>query len=163
MTCYMSLFLEGLFGFLCSTLISVLSSGALFFLHCLVSYPIPTVIGMFLMFVVHAIRTRRKRTQALRKETRDIREKAYEKLKLRSDRYGEQHLRDDIAHELYPDSLMLRKKFMSEIWPRVLVEVRCDSRIKRGFSAGMEWWEWADRGAAVVQNSDISLMEKKEL
>lgn len=76
-----------------------------------------------------------------------MRELAYIKLRARvGSKYSETHLRDDIMHQLCPDSLKMRKDLIANVWPRVVKEVRCDSRIQRGFSGGMEWWEWADKG-----------------
>jgi len=145
-SCYFRLFFSSFVSFLCSTLFSTFLACFNFCLHCLLTYPIPTLTTICSVYIVHALQRRRKRTQVLRTTTRDIREKAYEKLRLRgTEKYGEQHLRDDIAHEMYPDNLKRRKKFMAEIWPRVSVEVRCDSRVTRSYKSGMEWWEWADR------------------
>ena len=148
MFCYMNILLTSMLSFFLSTLYIIASTMFKYFFHFSKIYPIPTIVLVFTWGLCTGIRNKRRKNHGLRKKTREIREMAYKKLKLRGEKkYGEKHLRDDIAHELYPDSLNLRRKFMADIWPRVLVEVRCDSRVRRGLSNGMEWWEWADRGA----------------
>mmetsp|Transcript_30175 Transcript_30175/g.69179 ORF Transcript_30175/g.69179 Transcript_30175/m.69179 type:complete len:85 (+) Transcript_30175:419-673(+) len=61
--------------------------------------------------------------------------------------WATKHLRDTVALEMCPTDLKTRRRVTADVWPRVVVEVRADSRVRqvmRQDSGGAveEYWEW---------------------
>ena len=93
------------------------------------------------------MRNKRRRTRELRKEAAEIQKIAYDKLKWdEGEGYAALHLRDEIAHELFPEPCMARRRLMAEVWPRVVASIRADNRVTKSRKSiqgkSMEWFEW---------------------
>ena len=69
------------------------------------------------------IRSKRAKIASLRKEACDLQNLAYDKLIMdcnEGEGYAGLHLRDEIAHELYPEPCAARKRLMNVVWPRAV-------------------------------------------
>ena len=55
-------------------------------------------------------------------------------------------LRDDVSFDLYPSSVKRRKYISTTVWPRVMAQVRLDSRVRKSHrpvdGVLLEQWEW---------------------
>ena len=113
------------------------------------SNPIPTFIVSVLIYVLVWIRGRRLKNVNLRKRVVEVQKMAYDKLMIdcnEGEGYATLHLRDEIAHELYPEPCHERKLLLNDVWPRVVNAVRVDNRVTKSRKSiggkNLEWWEW---------------------
>jgi hypothetical protein len=133
------------------------------------SKPIPTFLVAVLVYILVWIRGRRLKNADLRKRVVEVQKLAYDKLMLDCDEgegYAALHLRDEIAHELYPEPCYERKFLVNDVWPRVVNAVRVDNRVtKTRKSIGgknLEWWEWVVEPARRSRRSLETSAKKKE-
>ncbi len=80
----------------------------------------------------------------------DIQNIAYDKLVMdcnEGEGYASLHLRDEIAHELYPEPCAARQRLHNLVWPRVVALIRADNRVTKSRKTvggkSLEWFEWA--------------------
>lgn len=113
------------------------------------SNPLPTFIVLVLIYILVWIRGRRLKNADLRKRVVEVQKMAYDKLMIdcnEGEGYATLHLRDEIAHELYPEPCYERKFLLNDIWPRVVNAVRVDNRVTKSRKIiggkNLEWWEW---------------------
>jgi hypothetical protein len=114
-----------------------------------VSNPIPTFVLGAVSYGIFWVYQKRSKVIALRKESSKIQNIAYDKLIMdcnEGEGYAALHLRDEIAHELYPEPCSARTRFNAVVWPRVVVLVRSDNRVTKTRKTiggkSLEWWEW---------------------
>lgn len=112
------------------------------------TYPMPTaVIGSVVVLVayVHKYRAAKKKLQDEFIRTRDI---TYERL---GESAGTQHfaihIRDEVASGLYPDDKKLNLNFKQNVWPKIVNDVKRDSRIRKfqGINEDgkrRDMWQW---------------------
>mmetsp|Transcript_3495 Transcript_3495/g.6613 ORF Transcript_3495/g.6613 Transcript_3495/m.6613 type:complete len:723 (+) Transcript_3495:63-2231(+) len=138
-----------------------------------VSKPIATFSLGAVMYLIFWVYHKRSKVVGLRKESSKIQNIAYDKLIMdcnEGEGYAALHLRDEIAHELYPEQCSARTRFNSVVWPRVVVLIRSDNRViktrKTIGGKSLEWWEWvADssrksrRSLAASKNTNVSANE----
>jgi hypothetical protein len=114
-----------------------------------VSSPIPTFFFGTALYLIFWVYHKRSKIAGLRKESSKIQNIAYDKLIMdcnEGEGYAALHLRDEIAHELYPEPCSARARFNTIVWPRVVALVRSDNRViktrKTIGGKSLEWWEW---------------------
>lgn len=115
-----------------------------------VANPIPTLVVGIITYAVSWVRTKRAKVAGLRREAVEIQNIAYDKLIVDCEEDGEGcaalHLRDEIAHEIYPEPCVARQRFNTVVWPKVLALVRADNRITKSRKSvggkALEWWQW---------------------
>ena len=112
------------------------------------SHPLIAAAIALLAAVAAKVRRRRKARTRLLSEVPRVRELAYDRLALFDDGlgYASLHLRDEIAHDLYPSSPRDLRYLCERVWPCVVAEIRRDNRIRKGWrdvgGRKLEWWEW---------------------
>jgi len=102
-----------------------------------------------LMILVAAVSIRRKtKHRAKVREIFDIvKEEAYDRLAHcdGSGGYAALHLRDDVGHAMYSSNVRERLFMYNYVWPRVIVEVRADNRVRKFRKAAdgkqLEHWD----------------------
>jgi len=107
---------------------------------------------------------KRKTVLQLRQQVTEIQNLAYDKLVEDCNEGGEGcatlHLRDDIAHELYPSDSVKRKHFIANVWPRVCAVVKMDNRVRKTRKSlrgkSLEWWEWVADASRKSRNTRLS-------
>mmetsp|Transcript_24277 Transcript_24277/g.43904 ORF Transcript_24277/g.43904 Transcript_24277/m.43904 type:complete len:258 (-) Transcript_24277:179-952(-) len=110
----------------------------------------PMYFGAFVCMVWGVSFVRRKRMERLelREQVQQVRELAYDKLIGCEDEggYASPFLRDDVSFDLYPSSVKRRKYVSTTVWPRVMAQVRLDSRVRKSHrqvdGVLLEQWEW---------------------
>lgn len=115
------------------------------------SYPLPTLLISMIVLLLSWMKIRRNHIQSLRKDVASIQNLVYDRL-MNGDKDGSAslHIRDDIMHELYSVSessnMKKRQEFIKNVWPRVVVAVRMDNRVRKSVKnvrgKSLEWWEW---------------------
>jgi hypothetical protein len=133
------------------------------------SNPIPTFIVSVLIYVLVWIRGRRLKNVNLRKRVVEVQKMAYDKLMIdcnEGEGYATLHLRDEIAHELYPEPCHERKLLLNDVWPRVVNAVRVDNRVTKSRKSiggkNLEWWEWVVEPARRSRRSLEGTSAKKK-
>lgn len=166
-SCYLRLLVTDICHYLTSILFSFLSAiisiSLNSFLYCLLTYPIQTTAVLVIWIIAYSLYLRRQNLKYLREKTLESRSLVHEKLKSRTGKMGEKHLRDELAQDFFPSDLKLRKMYAHNVWRRVIVEIKNDSRIQRTFESGMEWWEWVDKGSSSSENLVASAMETEQV
>lgn len=126
----------------------------LFFTFPLVSTMV-SLVGLLGLWAVYAIRSGQRNKQQLLNDVVDCRDKVY---RILADRQEHQtiHIRDQISFLVCPTSKGGRKRIQSTVWPRVVGDIRQDTRIHKrvvatvvqaGAGAGSErreYWKWVD-------------------
>ena len=108
----------------------------------LLEYPLPSSITVITLYILKWIiqkRNLRSKEKALISKIQSL---IYTKLQTALS-IQVNHLRDDIAFDLYPYSLKERKRMNFVVWPKVVSIVKYDSRIKRVNRGRSEYWEWS--------------------
>ena len=76
-----------------------------------------------------------------------VKEEAYDRLAHcdGSGGYAALHLRDDVGHAMYPSNQRERLFMFQHVWPRVIIEVRADNRVRKFRKAAdgkqLEHWD----------------------
>ena len=112
--------------------------------------PLPTLVIFIVTYTILWVRSKRAKIAGLRKEASDIQNIAYDKLVMdcnEGEGYASLHLRDEIAHELYPEPCAARQRLNNLVWPRVVALIRADNRVTKSRKTvggkSLEWFEWA--------------------
>ena len=113
-----------------------------------VAYPIYFGALVCMVWGVSFVRRKRMERLELREQVQQVRELAYDKLIGCEDEggYASPFLRDDVSFDLYPSSVKRRKYISTTVWPRVMAQVRLDSRVRKSHrpvdGVLLEQWEW---------------------
>jgi hypothetical protein len=115
-----------------------------------VAHPGPALVLGIVSYGFLWFRNKRSRISRLRKEASEIQNVAYDKLVMdcnEGEGYASLHLRDEIAHELYPEPCAARQRFNSLVWHRVAALIRADNRVTKSRKSiggkSLEYFEWA--------------------
>jgi hypothetical protein len=124
----------------------------LFFTFPLVSTMV-SLVGFAGLWFVNAIRSGQRNKQQLLTDVVECREKV---CRILADRQEHQtiHIRDQISFQVCPTSKVGRKRIQSAVWPRVVGDIRQDTRINKrvvavaataaGAGEKREYWHWVD-------------------
>ncbi|KAL3803588.1 hypothetical protein ACHAW5_003369 [Stephanodiscus triporus] len=148
-SCKMKLLFWELLGYFTHSALALLKylARVAFFVVC--NYPTHSFCAMasWKLFVV--VQRKRKHRAKVRELFGIVREAAYDRLSECDDHmgYAALLLRDDVGHDIYPTSFVQRQFLNDYVWPRVVLEVRADNRVRkfRKMTAGkeLEHWEFA--------------------
>jgi hypothetical protein len=120
------------------------SAGVAFYLFW--HYPIHSFFGMGMTYLFILLQRRRRHIAKVRELIGIVREAAYDRLSECDDHtgYAALLLRDDVGHDMYPTSFVKRQFLYDYVWPRVVLEVRADNRVRkfRRMIAGKELEHW---------------------
>ena len=111
--------------------------------------PLPTAVVAIITYALLWVQNKRSRVASLRKQAAEIQNIAYDKLIMdcnEGEGYASLHLRDEIAHEKYPEPGAQRHYFINNVWPRSLALIRADNRVTKSRKSvggkSLEWLEW---------------------
>jgi hypothetical protein len=112
-----------------------------------VAFPLISVSLVLILWAAYAIRKNRKERMQLRQEVATVRDLTYDKLY--EDRKVDHfaiHLRDEVAHDLYPTSRTKRSYIINTVWPRVVADVKQDNRVLKStkmlLGTPRDVWQW---------------------
>eukprot|EP00521_Asterionellopsis_glacialis_P018139 CAMPEP_0195296444 /NCGR_PEP_ID=MMETSP0707-20130614/19483_1 /TAXON_ID=33640 /ORGANISM="Asterionellopsis glacialis, Strain CCMP134" /LENGTH=688 /DNA_ID=CAMNT_0040357961 /DNA_START=39 /DNA_END=2105 /DNA_ORIENTATION=+ len=94
-------------------------------------YPLASFAAFCFLWIIRTVRLARRSRRRVRMDAVKVREVAYDKLQHQAQEYAVLHLRDEVAHELYPSSKKQRAYIIKEVWPRVISDVKQDNRISK--------------------------------
>ena len=111
--------------------------------------PLPTAVVAIITYALLWVQNKRSKVASLRKQAAEIQNIAYDKLIMdcnEGEGYASLHLRDEIAHEKYPEPGAERQYFINNVWPRTLALIRADNRVTKSRKSiggkSLEWLEW---------------------
>ena len=144
--CRMKLLFSELLGYLSTYAFALLKYMASVFLYLVWQYPIHSFGAMAFWYLFLVIQRKRKHRAKVRELVTIVREAAYDRLSECDDHtgYAALLLRDDVGNEMYPTSFAQRQFVNDYVWPRVVLEVRADNRVRkfRKMTAGKELEHW---------------------
>ncbi|KAL7487568.1 hypothetical protein ACHAW6_013134 [Cyclotella cf. meneghiniana] len=114
------------------------SLGALAYLaklawYSISNYTIPSVIVLVLFYIGNLYIKRRRRLEKINTLLEPVLEQVYDRLAVcdNNEGYAALMLRDDIGRDMYPTKLAERAFLFNEVWPRVILEVHSDNRVRK--------------------------------
>jgi len=110
------------------------------------AYPTASVASSLFFLLAHRIVTVRQSRSRDRAAVSGLRDEAYARL-IDVRRIAAAHLRDELAMQHHPSDSAKRRRMTLVLWPKIVVEVRSDSRVKQEQRLGSggqpeEHWEW---------------------
>ncbi|KAL3799450.1 hypothetical protein HJC23_013905 [Cyclotella cryptica] len=131
----------------------IFSLGALAYLtkfawYSISTYTIPSVIFLVLLYIGNLYMKRRRRLEKINTLLEPVLEQVYDRLAVcdNNEGYAALMLRDDIGHDMYPTKLRERTFLYNEVWPRVVLEVHSDNRVrkfrKEANGKNLEHWDF---------------------
>mmetsp|Transcript_16485 Transcript_16485/g.32754 ORF Transcript_16485/g.32754 Transcript_16485/m.32754 type:complete len:1144 (+) Transcript_16485:178-3609(+) len=110
------------------------------------AYPTASVASSLFFWLANCIVTNRRSRSRDRASVSELRDEAYARL-IDVRCIAAAHLRDELAMQLHPSDSAKRRRMTLILWPKVVVEVRSDSRVKQVERLGVggqveEHWEW---------------------
>jgi len=144
--CWLHLMLIQIFQGCWNLIWSLTFSAMKYYVELLYNQPMYCLLLTTSVLILNFIRKRRKDVLHKRDEVSRMREFAYDMLVMADDSYAVSHLRDTITNKMYPISLKERKRVSESVWPKVVKEVKHDSRIRKiekniGGHRSVHW-EW---------------------
>ncbi|KAL3817226.1 hypothetical protein ACHAXA_009513 [Cyclostephanos tholiformis] len=145
-SCRIKLLFWELLGYLSHFALALIkySAGVTFYLSW--HYPIQSFCGIGMTYLFIVLQRKRKHLAKVREVIGIVREAAYDRLAECDDHtgYAALLLRDDVGHDMYPTSFVQRQFLYDYVWPRVVLEVRADNRVRkfRKMIAGKELEHW---------------------
>jgi len=144
--CRMKLLFSELLGYLSTYAFALLKYLASVFLYLVWQYPFHSFGAMAFWYLFLVIQRKRKHRAKVRELVTIVREAAYDRLSECDDHtgYAALLLRDDVGNDMYPTSFAQRQFVNDYVWPRVVLEVRADNRVRkfRKMTAGKELEHW---------------------
>ena len=97
------------------------------------THPKSSPVVMLLLVSVVIVRRKKKHRAKVREIFDVVKEEAYDRLAHceGSGGYAALHLRDDVGHAMYPSNVRERLFMYNYVWPRMIVEVRADNRVRK--------------------------------
>lgn len=111
------------------------------------TYPKSTPVVVMMLIGSVSIRSKKKHRAKVREIFDVVKEEAYDRLANcdGSGGYAALHLRDDVGHAMYPSNVRERLFMYNYVWPRVIIEVRADNRVRKFRKAAdgkqLEHWD----------------------
>jgi len=147
LSCQMKFMFMELFGWILRFLYRTVVFLAQKLWQYVLTYPKSTPVVVVML--VGAVRLRRKKKHRAKvREIFDVvKEEAYDRLANcdGSGGYAVLHLRDDVGHAMYPSNVRERLFMYNSVWPRVIIEVRADNRVRKFRKAAdgkqLEHWD----------------------
>jgi len=157
--CWLRLFSNQILQMFWSVLTTVTFSALRYYFRLLWKEPTYCILVTMIIFLLFFIRRKRSIRAKRRNEVSEMRELAYDMLATAEDSYAVLHLRDTITHQMFPTSLKDRQRASAEVWPKVVNEVKHDSRIRKIEKnvGGLRTlhWEWISVPAKKKRRSSI--------
>jgi hypothetical protein len=146
LSCKMKLYLRELFDYFIHSVLALVKYLATIALFIVWQYPVYSFCVMGFAYVARIVQRRRRHNAKVRELFGIVREAAYDRLCECDDDtgYAALLLRDDVGHYMYPTSFVKRQFMNDYVWPRVVLEVRGDNRVRkfRKMNAGKELEHW---------------------
>jgi hypothetical protein len=97
------------------------------------THPKSSPVVMLVLVSVVIVRRKKKHRAKVREIFDVVKEEAYDRLAHceGSGGYAALHLRDDVGHAMYPSNVRERLFMYNYVWPRMIVEVRADNRVRK--------------------------------
>ena len=111
------------------------------------THPKSSPVALMMLVGVVSIRRKKKHRAKVREIFDVVKEEAYDRLAHcdGSGGYAALHLRDDVGHAMYPSNVRERLFMYNYVWPRVIIEVRADNRVRKFRKAAdgkqLEHWD----------------------
>lgn len=144
--CKMKLYCHEMFDYFTHSVLALLKYLATIALFIVWQYPLYSFCVMGFAYVARIVQRRRRHNAKVRELFGIVREAAYDRLCECDDDtgYAALLLRDDVGHYMYPTSFVKRQFMNDYVWPRVVLEVRGDNRVRkfRKMNAGKELEHW---------------------
>jgi len=113
-------------------LLGVLRFAATNFLGFVSAYPIPSGVIFVFYILFSKIRRYRANKKKVQEDIIQTRKIAYKTLEESSGvEHCATHIRDEIAMALYPDSKKLRLELQKKVWPKIVDDVKRDTRVRK--------------------------------
>ena len=145
-SCKMKLYCREMFDYFLHSALALLKYLATIALFSLWQYPMYSFCVMGFAYVARIVQRRRRHNAKVRELFGIVREAAYDRLCECDDDtgYAALLLRDDVGHYMYPTSFVKRQFMNDYVWPRVVLEIRGDNRVRkfRKMNAGKELEHW---------------------
>ena len=145
-SCKMKLYCREMFDYFLHSVLALVKYLATIALFIVWQYPMYSFSVMGFAYVARIVQRRRRHNAKVRELFGIVREAAYDRLCECDDDtgYAALLLRDDVGHYMYPTSFVKRQFMNDYVWPRVVLEVRGDNRVRkfRKMNAGKELEHW---------------------
>mmetsp|Transcript_9968 Transcript_9968/g.24886 ORF Transcript_9968/g.24886 Transcript_9968/m.24886 type:complete len:580 (+) Transcript_9968:141-1880(+) len=129
-------------------LLGVLRFAATNFIGFVSAYPKPSGVIFVLYILFSKIRRYRANKKKLQEDIIQTRKIAYKTLEESSGvEHCATHIRDEIAMALYPDSKKLRLELQKRVWPKIVDDVKRDTRVRKFQTLNRDgktrdMWQW---------------------
>lgn len=145
-SCKMKLYCREMFDYFTHSVLALVKYLATIALFIVWQYPLYSFSVMGFAYVARIVQRRRRHNAKVRELFGIVREAAYDRLCECDDDtgYAALLLRDDVGHYMYPTSFVKRQFMNDYVWPRVVLEIRGDNRVRkfRKMNAGKELEHW---------------------
>jgi len=146
-SCQMKFMFMELFGWILRFLYRTVVLLAKKLWHYASTYPKSSPVVVIMLVVAVGIRRKKNHRAKVREIFDVVKEEAYDRLANcdGSGGYAALHLRDDVGHAMYPSNVRERLFMYNYVWPRVIIEVRADNRVRKFRKAAdgkqLEHWD----------------------
>jgi len=110
------------------------------------AYPLVSFLSLVALWIIRLYRLRAARRLALIRDTAEVKHMVYDQLMSIPAEHVVLHVRDGIAHDLFPNSKKDRQAIVRRVWPRVVADVRSDNRVlkanKMVQGVPRDVWQW---------------------
>jgi len=164
-TCWISLATVQLFQALGSVVLHGGFKVASWMFQFVIAYPIISTLASLIYLIVISIFRRREKMQKLADDVVEVRNLAYKEMMQNSSEHVVLHLRDGIAMDMHPKSRQGRAYIITKVWPRVVVDIRQDNRVRKtNRRFGMkprDIWQWVAAPSPHSGEVNESIRKKK--
>jgi len=131
-TCQMKFMFMELFGWLLKFLYRTVDLLTKKSWQYISTHPKSSPVMLMILVGVVSIRRKMKHRAKVREIFGVVKEESYDRMAMAdSGGYAALHLRDDVGHAMYPSNVRERLFMYNHVWPRVIVEVRADNRVRK--------------------------------
>lgn len=97
------------------------------------NHPISSVVAFMLFYILKLYLQRKRRLNQIYELFPQVLETTYDRLAEldNNEGYASLMLRDDIGRDMYPTDLAKRAFLYNDVWPRIIVEIHSDNRVRK--------------------------------
>jgi hypothetical protein len=129
------------------------------------AYPLWSVVGFLVVTIILKLQKRRAKRAKLVLDTANLRHQTYNLLKdTRDEIHVVLHVRDHIVNDLFPNSRKDREYLIREAWPKVVLDVKLDNRVRKSQQKYdgkiRDVWQWVAQPTSTTKTRFAS--DKKD-